>query len=108
MYGALENAAGATGYDAKMSKWTKDLYEGHEMPEIMPAGLYVTPDEANEVAQLSTMINNYVNEMSAKFIVGKADLDKDWDKYVSQINKMKLNRLLQIKQAAYDVYKNAK
>ena len=48
-----------------------------------------------------TDIQTYVDEMTANFITGKASFDK-WDEYKKTIDKMGLEKYLEIAQGAYD------
>jgi putative aldouronate transport system substrate-binding protein len=40
--------------------------------------------------------------MSAAFITGTADIEKEWDEYVATFEKMSLGKVLEVYQAAYD------
>ncbi|KON90059.1 ABC transporter substrate-binding protein [Sporosarcina globispora] len=71
--------------------------------EIWPNFNY-TVDESSELSALSTDINTYVTEMTANFITGKKSLD-EWDNYVKTLEKMGLERFMEINEAAYKRYK---
>lgn len=64
--------------------------------------LFLSNEQASEAADLSKTINDYVDEMMARFIIGDASLDKDWDGYVQQLEAMNVSRLLEIYQQAFD------
>ena len=50
-----------------------------------------------------------VEEKKGKWIVGQADIDKEWDKYKKDLKNLGLDELVSISQKAYDVYvKNSK
>ncbi len=68
---------------------------------------YFTLEEQQQLKVLDTDIATYVNEMSAKFIVGDQSLD-NWDEYIATLEKMKVKQYIEIYQAAYDRWKNAK
>lgn len=80
---------------------TVNNYLPYEVDMVLP-NLSITEAESIEAAELRTNLNSYYVEMAAKFVRGEADLDADWDKYVSEINGIGLTRLLEIYQAAYD------
>lgn len=62
-----------------------------------------TAEESSIMTQKQTDITSYVDQMRAKFITGVEPLtDASWDAYVNEINKMGIDELLKIKQAAYD------
>ena len=61
-----------------------------------------SPEAANEVAELETQLKSYVNEMVARFVIGDADLDADWDDYLDELNNIGLERYVELYQAAVD------
>lgn len=71
----------------------------HVMPPITP-----TSDESKEFSNIINQINTYRDEMTLKFIFGDADISQ-FDEYVSNIEKMGLERALEIQNAAYERYK---
>lgn len=82
---------------------TKNKYEPHKPTDVSTVPpLFLTNEQASEVADLSKTINDYVDEMMARFVIGDADLDKDWDGYVQQLEAMNVARYLEIYQEAYD------
>lgn len=82
---------------------TKNKYEPHQPTDVSTVPpLFLTNEQASEVADLSKTINDYVDEMMARFVIGDADLDKDWDGYVQQLEAMNVARYLDIYQEAYD------
>ena len=62
----------------------------------------VNADEQMIVDQFWVEINNHRDMMEARFIMGLACLDNDWDDYVAQMNAMGLPQVLAVRQAAYD------
>jgi putative aldouronate transport system substrate-binding protein len=78
-----------------------------DIDQYVPAGGYwaafvSTPDEADEIATLWTDIAAYQNEMRPKFITGELSLDRDWDAYVAQMNRMGADKYIQIRQSQLD------
>ena len=71
----------------------------HVMPPITPSS-----DESKEFSNIINQINTYRDEMTLKFIFGDADISQ-FDEYVGNIEKMGLERALEIENAAYDRYK---
>ena len=71
--------------------------------EVFPTNfLKFTSDEQYVLTQKYTDIQSYMNEMKAKFISGVKDIEKDWDEYCSTLEKMGINDVLEVYQAAYD------
>lgn len=60
-----------------------------------------TADESLFITNKLTDINSYVEQMRAKFIAGVEPLS-NWDAYVAAIQKMGIEDVIKIKQAAYD------
>ncbi|MCU6796723.1 MULTISPECIES: ABC transporter substrate-binding protein [Paenibacillus] len=88
---------------------TKTKYEPYKQKDdtVLPQ-LFFTNEQATELADLDKTINDHVKEMIARFIIGDAKLDKDWDGYLKNLDNMKLKRYLEIYQAAYDAKKTKK
>jgi putative aldouronate transport system substrate-binding protein len=79
----------------------KYLPYGVDVSAVMPQ---VTFDEATaaEYVELRSALNEYVNEMVARFIVGDADIDLLWNGYLDELETIGLNRYLEILQDSYD------
>ena len=65
--------------------------------------LYMKNDELTEYAQLNNDINTYVNEIVSKFIIG-AEPVSNYSAMVEQLHIRGIDRMLELKQAAYDRY----
>ena len=63
-----------------------------------------TQEENDELSIISTDVTKCVDEMMASWITGASDIDADWDSYLQQLSDMKLDRMIEIYQAAYDRY----
>ncbi len=77
------------------------------IPYLAPDDMYVPPlrffaEEIDEYNDLRATINTYVNESMARFIVGDLNIQTDWNRYVSELRAMGLNRFTEMKQKAYD------
>ncbi|MBO2944884.1 extracellular solute-binding protein [Paenibacillus sp. F411] len=83
-----------------LTKATIDHYEPFKQRVVPPLSLETS--EAEEFAQLGSIINPYVEESIARFILGGLDLEKDWDGYLKELDKMGITRYLEIAQSAYD------
>lgn len=73
------------------------------LPDELWAPLAFTADEAEEKQAMESDIYPMVSQLTAEFVQGKLSLN-DFDKYVSQIEKMGLDRLHEIYSAAYERY----
>ncbi|GGH81326.1 putative aldouronate transport system substrate-binding protein [Pullulanibacillus pueri] len=85
-----------------------EQYEPYLPKDIEPVpDLFFTEEQSNEMATLEKTVTDYVDEMKAKFITGKANIDKDWDKYIKTLDSMGIKDYVKIYQEAYDAkYKN--
>ncbi|MFF2090045.1 ABC transporter substrate-binding protein [Paenibacillus sp. NPDC058174] len=86
-----------------MYEEAKTKYEPYmqKLENVLPP-MFFTNDQAIEIADFSKTINDYVNEMVARFVIGDADLDKEWDSYLNNLKKMQLDKYLSIYQDVYD------
>jgi putative aldouronate transport system substrate-binding protein len=94
---------GAEGSDGSLANAEKAEPLTLKQSDIWP-NFNFTVDESSELATLSTDINTYVTEMTAGFITGKTSM-KEWDNYVKTLEKMNLDRYMEIYEAAYKRYK---
>lgn len=62
-----------------------------------------TPEESREISPINSEIETYRQEMFLKFVLGGESLD-NFDKYVKQLKTMKIDRAVELKQAALDRY----
>ena len=90
----------ATGNAAKELAWRKAVENGVQFKDVLPSMSY--GDDSSERASLYTDILNYCGTANVQFITGERDLDKDWDAYLEELEKMGLQRYIEIEQAAYD------
>lgn len=77
--------------------------EGVEVVYVYPNVKY-TAEELETRSTLYTDVYNYLVTAKIQFITGETDIDAGWDAYLAELNKMGLERLLEIEQAAYDRY----
>ncbi|MFC5649628.1 ABC transporter substrate-binding protein [Paenibacillus solisilvae] len=91
---------GAEGLPTSVENAKKSEALTLKQDQIWPAFNF-TSEEQTELTTLATDIQTYVDEMRDKFIVGDASFDK-WDEYAATLNKMGLDRYIQIYQAALD------
>ncbi|TLS54088.1 extracellular solute-binding protein [Paenibacillus antri] len=81
---------------------TKNNYEPYLPKDVATVPpLFMTNEQATESADIAKTVNDYVDEMLARFIIGDADIEAEWDTYVKTLETMNLNRLLEIYQEAY-------
>lgn len=86
-------------YDA-METWNE--YADNALEVLLPA-ISSTPDEAEELATLTNPLFTYVREELTKFVMGTRKMD-DWDNFITSVKGMQVDRIIELKQAAYDRY----
>ncbi|SHJ78637.1 hypothetical protein SAMN02745136_00850 [Anaerocolumna jejuensis DSM 15929] len=95
-----------TSYDQLNSRaWAyENVYKNSVMPNDM---VYVSgtlgTDDTNALNIYKTDLANYRKSMFADFITGKRDIDKEWDSYVKEMNKLGLEEFIKLKQKGYDL-----
>lgn len=75
--------------------------QGINVVDAFPALIYGS-DVLEQRTSLYTDLSAYLATAHAQFITGELDIEKDWDAYVAECEKMGLADLLEIEQAAYD------
>lgn len=61
-----------------------------------------TIDESEEFESLKQLIRNYVREHVAMYITGEKDIDSDWENYLAELDRMGLERMIELAQIGYD------
>ncbi|MNI18665.1 hypothetical protein D3C73_720800 [compost metagenome] len=70
--------------------------------------LFFTNEQAEELSTLEKTLTDYRTEFFAKTVTGSLDIDKEWNNYLSTLDKMNIKRYLEIYQQAYTQYKSKK
>ncbi|WP_062350186.1 extracellular solute-binding protein [Bacillus kwashiorkori] len=89
-----------------IEQWILDEYYPHltvPFPDV-----YFTLEEQETTNTLRPDIDKYIEQMEAKFVTGELSIDKEWDKYVSTLNKLGIEDIVKVNQAAYDRWAEAK
>ena len=60
-----------------------------------------TAQELNDIREIRSSIDTYREESRALFITGALNLDRDWDNYLQTLDRMGLQRYMEIAQRAY-------
>lgn len=97
---------GAEGQQASIENAKKAESNTIQQEEIWPAFNFDLKDQ-EELSSISTDIQTYVDEMTAKFITGKSSFS-EWDKYVKTLEKMGLEKYMEIYTNGYKNFKGSK
>ncbi|MDO5417392.1 MAG: extracellular solute-binding protein [Lachnospiraceae bacterium] len=80
-------------------KESLEPYADHD--RVVPP-LNLTREEASEISNIRTMIDDYVEENQALFSLGTRDIEKEWDAYVGEFEALGLDKMLEVYQTAYE------
>lgn len=98
----MENALNErTVYEEALAKNNEDIY----YPQLF---MKYSDADQNTMAMNQANINNIIDNYWSLWITGESDIDKDWDTYVENVKGAGLEEVLQIRQAAFDKYLEAK
>lgn len=98
LYGTLKPAPDVARKISFMEQ-AKDYLTKESIPPVL-----FTDEESKELATVQTAIKDYVLQQQSLFITGKADIDKEWDNFVTQLKNLGSERYVEIYQAAVDRY----
>jgi putative aldouronate transport system substrate-binding protein len=76
------------------------INDGKDAPEKVDKIIY-TREEEDSIREIRTTINSYREECLALFCTGAMNLDRDWNTYLAELDKMGLKRYLDVAQKAY-------
>lgn len=74
------------------------LYEPYLTEKCVPDA-WPDLETAEEMAELETAITDYMTQCQAKWVAGQADINAEWDGYLTQLDKLGLDRYLELKGA---------
>ncbi len=84
--------------------YTKKDYKPFSPPDnisIMPPVNFLG-DENEELLPVEPELLSFTAQAKARFITGDLDIEKDWDKYVSDLETLGLSEAIELYQKAYD------
>lgn len=81
--------------------WCKDYDDSQKVPSLVS----MTSDESREYTDIFNKVMNYASSEVYSYIFGEKDFDT-WDDFTANLEKLGIERAIEIKQAAYDRYMN--
>lgn len=85
---------------------TETNYDPYRPEEgVRVPSLIIRSEDLDEYADLKVTLRDYYTESVAKFIIGAWNFEEDWNTYVEELNKIGLDRYLELSQEAYDAKK---
>ncbi|MFC5653793.1 extracellular solute-binding protein [Paenibacillus solisilvae] len=73
---------------------------GHQPELVYPGAVWISEDDNQQYSLYKTNINKYVEQWTAEFIVGSKSIDKNWEQYISGLQKLDLEKYLAIAEKA--------
>ncbi|OQB12669.1 MAG: Lipoprotein LipO precursor [Firmicutes bacterium ADurb.Bin193] len=80
--------------------WLKFVKEANEAKSKVHGIL--TAEETAATASKQLEVNTYGDEMFIKFVMGRVNVDEEFDNYIAIMEQMGINDIIAVKQAAYD------
>lgn len=81
------------------NEWIKNDAKKYIMPPLTH-----TSDESTQIAKIKSQVDTLVKEYQLKVILGDKSIDS-FDAYVSDVKKAGIDKMIELKQKAYDRYK---
>jgi putative aldouronate transport system substrate-binding protein len=88
------------GYEVRLLNETKK-YDGKE-PQEKFTTVFLSPDIAEDCAQMKVNIEAYVNQSIVQFITGGLDIEQGWDAYITQLKNLEIDKYLKYFSDAYN------
>jgi len=88
--------------------WSSDgfLFHPDLMQSFAPAnhvhGLQYTVEEFEQIGSVMLALETYVNESIVRFITGDLHIERDWERYLNQLDQIGLPFFLEVTQNAFD------
>lgn len=81
------------------------VYAPYLLKEFYPtASVKFTKDQSSKMATYKTDIITHIDNTQAKWITGDGSIDKEWDAYLNELNKMGIEEMRKLYQDAYDAF----
>ncbi len=102
-YGSTEFVTWVSEGDPN-NRWQSEVMLGSGMVEVARMAypeVKFTAEEQDKIVS-SIDLDSYVSEMEARFIIGEASINDQWDTYLANLNRMGLEDMSKVRQDAYD------
>lgn len=91
-----------TGFQEKMDYCVNYAdYEYKRAHESEPDYAAATAEELNTISSITNDLTTYSEELLTKLVLGQQSMD-DWDTYMSDLQRLGLDQLIEVNQARYD------
>lgn len=102
---SFENAGGRSGIPGVLNpntlQYPNVANSQDKVPKEIVYNIIYLSDEMDKISDIRNSLNSYVNECATRFVTGDMSIEKDWDAYISELNKIGLKQFVEISQVAY-------
>ena len=78
---------------------TDKVYQPYLLEDVVQ-DFWVPQEKSAKLSEYQKSINDYVNQKTAAWISGQADINKEWNEYCTQLEKLGLQEYIQIRKEA--------
>ena len=83
-------------------KEVQEKYEPYQASlDLIAPPIDIGTDNAARILEIQTSLDEYINTMTVKFIIGQEDIETGWENYVNTLDKMGLSEYLEYYNEAY-------
>lgn len=86
-----------------LSLWRDNDTEKYFVPQ---SAISVAEENMSDYSSIKSEVDTCVNEYFSKFVTGEYSVDEKWDEYISTLEGMGIETMLQYYQEAYDEYQS--
>ncbi len=101
-FGSDAREALKSGYDLEVELFKAAKMYDKYAPKVSVPKFFFNPDTSKRHNELQTEIKKRVDAATADFIVGNLNIEKDWDKFQSELKQMGIDEYISIMQKEYD------
>lgn len=87
-------------YGELLTKSSQDMLKYAPKEYVPRRTIILDTEDAEEFAELKTLLSSYIDTAIVQFIVGEKDIEKDWDTYVEELHGYNTDRFLELLQKA--------
>jgi putative aldouronate transport system substrate-binding protein len=80
-----------------------ELWNQTDISRVMPLVNFL-PEESQELANIMSEVNTFMKEYTLSFLLGRRDINREFDSYINTLKSMGIERAIAINQAAVDRY----
>lgn len=90
---------------ANTKRWEASMNDKYVPYYVAPVpAFYMSADDVQRVAELTTPLDDYVAMMEAKFITGELDIEAKYDEFITTLQGYGVDELVEIYTGYYEAY----